>query len=221
MESFRDIRSFPDIRTMADERKFTELLHNIKMRHNDVMPTVCSALWLRSLLLFASSLLCLKVAGQEPGRHTGVSTCRTGTEGHAECLGTSIAVWLLQMAMGVKALKLELEQRLVIQKKQTSRTASLYHPLHQQSAQHQQLSSLQPHNSLDDLSEIHQFLVSKLAMEWAPRRPRVGAKGHGPMQKVEAGGPGAPSAARLGMPTMREKCLSGENPVFAITPPLL
>ncbi|KAJ7519973.1 hypothetical protein O6H91_20G061900 [Diphasiastrum complanatum] len=40
VDSFRDLRHFPDIQDAADELKFTELIHEIKMRHNNVMPTM-------------------------------------------------------------------------------------------------------------------------------------------------------------------------------------
>lgn len=40
VDSFKDLRSFSEIKSGQDELKFTELIHQIKMRHNDVMPTV-------------------------------------------------------------------------------------------------------------------------------------------------------------------------------------
>ena len=40
MDSFKDLRSFPEIRTSVEEARFTDLIHQIKMRHNNVMPTV-------------------------------------------------------------------------------------------------------------------------------------------------------------------------------------
>lgn len=40
VDSFRDLRIFPDIVGEEDEKKFTDLIHQIKMRHNDVMPTM-------------------------------------------------------------------------------------------------------------------------------------------------------------------------------------
>jgi hypothetical protein len=40
VDSFKDLRSFTDIRDMQDELRFTELIYQIKMRHNNVMPTM-------------------------------------------------------------------------------------------------------------------------------------------------------------------------------------
>jgi pyruvate dehydrogenase kinase 2/3/4 len=40
VDSFRDLRSFPEILNEKDELEFTNLIHQIKMRHNDVMPTM-------------------------------------------------------------------------------------------------------------------------------------------------------------------------------------
>lgn len=40
VSSFREIRGFPEIRSTHDELRFTELIHQIKMRHNNVMPTM-------------------------------------------------------------------------------------------------------------------------------------------------------------------------------------
>ncbi|KAH9310563.1 hypothetical protein KI387_025598, partial [Taxus chinensis] len=40
VDSFRDLRSFPEIQDSKDELKFTELINQIKMRHNTVMPTM-------------------------------------------------------------------------------------------------------------------------------------------------------------------------------------
>lgn len=40
VDSFKDLRSFPEIQDAADERKFTDLINQVKMRHNDVMPTM-------------------------------------------------------------------------------------------------------------------------------------------------------------------------------------
>lgn len=34
------MRSFPEIQDLHDELKFTELINQVKMRHNDVMPTM-------------------------------------------------------------------------------------------------------------------------------------------------------------------------------------
>ncbi|CAM6010633.1 unnamed protein product [Sphagnum balticum] len=40
VDSFKDLRSFPEIQDLHDELKFTELINQVKMRHNDVMPTM-------------------------------------------------------------------------------------------------------------------------------------------------------------------------------------
>ncbi|KAK7354518.1 hypothetical protein VNO80_19982 [Phaseolus coccineus] len=40
LDSFRDIRAFPDIKSMNDERVFTEMIKAIKVRHNNVVPTM-------------------------------------------------------------------------------------------------------------------------------------------------------------------------------------
>lgn len=40
VDSFRDLRDFPDIADNEDELKFTDLIQRVKMRHNDVMPTM-------------------------------------------------------------------------------------------------------------------------------------------------------------------------------------
>lgn len=40
VDSFRDLREFPDIADGEDELKFTDLIQRVKMRHNDVMPTM-------------------------------------------------------------------------------------------------------------------------------------------------------------------------------------
>ncbi|GLJ44841.1 hypothetical protein SUGI_0943310 [Cryptomeria japonica] len=40
VDSFRDLRTFPDVQDSKDELKFTELINQIKMRHNNVMPTM-------------------------------------------------------------------------------------------------------------------------------------------------------------------------------------
>ncbi|CAM6105370.1 unnamed protein product [Calypogeia fissa] len=40
VDSFKDLRSFADIRDLQDELRFTELIYQIKMRHNNVMPTM-------------------------------------------------------------------------------------------------------------------------------------------------------------------------------------
>lgn len=40
VDSFRDLRSFPDIKTVTEEREFTEMIKAIKVRHNNVVPTM-------------------------------------------------------------------------------------------------------------------------------------------------------------------------------------
>uniref|UniRef100_A0A0D6R2I0 Protein-serine/threonine kinase n=1 Tax=Araucaria cunninghamii TaxID=56994 RepID=A0A0D6R2I0_ARACU len=40
VDSFRDLRNFPEIQDSKDELRFTELINQIKMRHNNVMPTM-------------------------------------------------------------------------------------------------------------------------------------------------------------------------------------
>ncbi|KAH7438493.1 hypothetical protein KP509_04G017200 [Ceratopteris richardii] len=40
VDSFRDLRSFPEIVDNEDELKFTDLIQKVKIRHNDVMPTM-------------------------------------------------------------------------------------------------------------------------------------------------------------------------------------
>lgn len=40
VDSFRDLRDFPDIADSEEEIKFTDLIQRVKMRHNDVMPTM-------------------------------------------------------------------------------------------------------------------------------------------------------------------------------------
>ena len=40
MDSFRDLRSFPEIKNMDDEKEFTEMIKAIKVRHNNVVPTM-------------------------------------------------------------------------------------------------------------------------------------------------------------------------------------
>ncbi|KAJ1439999.1 Signal transduction histidine kinase-related protein, C-terminal [Sesbania bispinosa] len=40
VDSFRDLRSFPDIKNMNDEKEFTEMIKAIKVRHNNVVPTM-------------------------------------------------------------------------------------------------------------------------------------------------------------------------------------
>ncbi|EFJ20563.1 hypothetical protein SELMODRAFT_93519 [Selaginella moellendorffii] len=40
VDSFKDLRTFPEIQDAADEMKFTDLIHQIKIRHNNVTPTV-------------------------------------------------------------------------------------------------------------------------------------------------------------------------------------
>ncbi|KAK7388074.1 hypothetical protein VNO78_22879 [Psophocarpus tetragonolobus] len=40
LHSFRDLRSFSEIKNMEDEKEFTEMIKAIKMRHNNVVPTM-------------------------------------------------------------------------------------------------------------------------------------------------------------------------------------
>jgi len=40
VESFRDIRYFPEIRDSIDDLNFTEMIGRVKMRHNNVVPTM-------------------------------------------------------------------------------------------------------------------------------------------------------------------------------------
>lgn len=40
MDSFRDLRSFPEIKDTNDEKEFTQMITLIKVRHNNVVPTM-------------------------------------------------------------------------------------------------------------------------------------------------------------------------------------
>ncbi|XP_021889533.1 pyruvate dehydrogenase (acetyl-transferring) kinase, mitochondrial isoform X2 [Carica papaya] len=40
LDSFRDLRSFPEIKDMNDEKEFTQMIKAIKVRHNNVVPTM-------------------------------------------------------------------------------------------------------------------------------------------------------------------------------------
>jgi pyruvate dehydrogenase kinase 2/3/4 len=40
MDSFRDIRYFPEVRNRDDELAFTQMIKMIKVRHNNVVPTM-------------------------------------------------------------------------------------------------------------------------------------------------------------------------------------
>lgn len=40
LDSFRDLRSFPDIKDGQDENEFTQMIKAIKVRHNNVVPTM-------------------------------------------------------------------------------------------------------------------------------------------------------------------------------------
>lgn len=40
MDSFRDLRSFPEIKSSDDEQEFTQMIKAIKVRHNNVVPTM-------------------------------------------------------------------------------------------------------------------------------------------------------------------------------------
>ena len=40
MDSFRDLRAFPNIKNVNDEQDFTEMIKAIKVRHNNVVPTM-------------------------------------------------------------------------------------------------------------------------------------------------------------------------------------
>lgn len=40
LDSFKDLRSFPDIKDKNDELDFTKMIKMIKVRHNNVVPTM-------------------------------------------------------------------------------------------------------------------------------------------------------------------------------------
>lgn len=40
MDSFRDLRAFPEIKDKNDELEFTQMIKMIKVRHNNVVPTM-------------------------------------------------------------------------------------------------------------------------------------------------------------------------------------
>lgn len=40
LDSFRDLKSFPDIKDNNDELEFTKMIKMIKVRHNNVVPTM-------------------------------------------------------------------------------------------------------------------------------------------------------------------------------------
>ena len=40
LDSFKDIRSFPEIKDTNDELEFTNMIKMIKVRHNNVVPTL-------------------------------------------------------------------------------------------------------------------------------------------------------------------------------------
>lgn len=40
LDSFRDLKSFPDIKDNNDELEFTKMIKMIKVRHNNVVPTL-------------------------------------------------------------------------------------------------------------------------------------------------------------------------------------
>lgn len=40
MDSFRDLRSFREIKDMSDEKEFTKIIKAIKVRHDNVVPTM-------------------------------------------------------------------------------------------------------------------------------------------------------------------------------------
>lgn len=40
LDSFRDLRSFPEIKDKRDELEFTKMIKMIKLRHNNVVPTM-------------------------------------------------------------------------------------------------------------------------------------------------------------------------------------
>lgn len=40
LDSFKDLRSFPDIKDKNDELEFTKMIKMIKVRHNNVVPTM-------------------------------------------------------------------------------------------------------------------------------------------------------------------------------------
>ncbi|BAT76985.1 [Pyruvate dehydrogenase (acetyl-transferring)] kinase [Vigna angularis] len=50
LDSFRDLRSFPEIKDMDDEKEFTEMIKAVKVRHNNVVPTM--ALGVQQLKIF-------------------------------------------------------------------------------------------------------------------------------------------------------------------------
>lgn len=47
LDSFRDLRCFPEVRNRDDELAFTEMIKMIRVRHNNVVPTM--ALGVRQL----------------------------------------------------------------------------------------------------------------------------------------------------------------------------
>lgn len=40
IDSFKDLRNFPEMKSISDEANFNNLLYQVKMRHNDVVPTI-------------------------------------------------------------------------------------------------------------------------------------------------------------------------------------
>jgi pyruvate dehydrogenase kinase 2/3/4 len=40
LDSFRDIRYFPEVRSRNDELAFTQMINMVKVRHNNVVPTM-------------------------------------------------------------------------------------------------------------------------------------------------------------------------------------
>lgn len=40
MDSYRDLRAFPEIKDKNDELEFTQMIKMIKVRHNNVVPTM-------------------------------------------------------------------------------------------------------------------------------------------------------------------------------------
>lgn len=40
LDSFRDLRAFPEIKDKNDELEFTQMIKMIKVRHNNVVPTM-------------------------------------------------------------------------------------------------------------------------------------------------------------------------------------
>ena len=40
LDSFRDIRYFPEVRNQNDELAFTQMIKMVKVRHNNVVPTM-------------------------------------------------------------------------------------------------------------------------------------------------------------------------------------